>query len=162
MNLRKASFGIVGLAGCLIAGISVPANAQSTKPTVESAHAFLAEMLNRKSTMHGYYCRVVSYTGTQCTSELTAHCDTWPNNKHVVQTQTFTMDWSKMTGAKAFNNGVIVELTGAIKWRSLTTKEEYLHQFIQLKSDAVPTAERMAKAFDFLRTHCDKSGRFGF
>lgn len=126
------------------------AAALAEQPTVESAHGFLGHVINKQSTKgtqrHETY---LSYAGSGCQSRLTSR---WGND------QTLLIDWSSVSAVEIEDrsHGTSVYVRGAVQ------RNGKVEQYFDFIPDSKAMAERMAKAFSFLRAKCDKTKAFGF
>lgn len=156
--------------------LAVTLGAEAAAPTVESAHAFIAEMCETKKlcadlvdlyedrSRRGLW-DIVSYQGSGCKSEF--HTKQQNERKYHI-----SVDWSKVSAVRIGQANSWVNVNGMIhiarEWTPLGQKyykDSRLTgdtQMWESSYDSSATADRMVKAFEFLRKKCDTSQKHGF
>lgn len=122
--------------------------------TKESAHGFLASVINKGATREYDSNPYVSYVGSNCNSQLVA-----VGRRDRKQWQV-DIDWSSVSAVEMIGDhkehDSLVIVKGAI------VRSGEVTQYAWFWADSKAMAERFGKALEFLRVQCDKTKQFGF
>lgn len=126
--------------------------------TKESAHGFLASVINKgivrgQSEKHHIFTK---YEGRECAAQLTIN-STYPEDTSVFKSgnnNNISLDWSAV--ANTGKNGKEIWVSGIV------AVNKDVHQAMFFRADSETMADRILKAFEFLRMQCDKTKQFGF
>jgi hypothetical protein len=117
--------------------------------TKESAHAFLASVINKGQTKW-YDLPYLNYEGSDCNSRLVAQRSS-DGKKRV----NVSIDWSNVSSVVNGTNSQVY-VNGVIFWG------DEVWQNTSFYPGSTAMRDRFAVAFEFLRVQCDKTKQFGF